>query len=247
MMSRAAIVLILLAAMRFAVADPTPDAEQLYRDGQTAYDQQHYDDALAAWQRSYELSHAPALLFNIAQAYRLRAHPGDCVQARTQYQSFIQVAEPSQQRSLAEQYVAELASCANSPAGVAPAPSDDASTNEHSIRNRQIAVVAIGGSGAVLLATGIYFGHRASTLGDEVTSACASVSSPCDWSVQSGKDAAGHRDATLGWTFDALGAAALVGSAALYWFGIHESEIQVARVATRPRESGAVLSWSSTW
>ena len=74
-MTRALVILCLLA--RAALAD-APTAEQLYHAGQTAYDDKRYDDALAAWQKSYELSHLPALEFNIAQAYRLRGKPGDC-------------------------------------------------------------------------------------------------------------------------------------------------------------------------
>ena len=251
MSSRVALALLLLAS-HLAVADPAPDAEQLYRDGQTAYDQARYDDALGAWQRSYDLSHAPPLLYNIAQAYRVRAHPGDCALARAQYQSFVELSAPSPQRALAEGYIAQLATCASAPAGAPapsdgasrPVPSDDASTHERSIHNRQIAVAVVGAGGIVLLTTGIYLGHRASTLGNEVTSACAAS---CDWSVEKDKDAAGHRDATLGWTFDTLSAIAIVGSAALYYFGVRDTEIRVAPIATRSRESGAVLSWSKTW
>jgi tetratricopeptide (TPR) repeat protein len=230
----------LLASMRFASADPRLDAEQLYRDGQAAYDQAHYDEAIGAWKRSHELSAAPGLLFNIAQAYRLRSREGDCTEARANYQAFIQLADPSPQRSLAEGYVADLASCAK----VARVASDNTVAPPRSMRDRELAVAAVGVGGIALFATGVYFGRRASTLGDEVTRACASS---CDWSSETNRDQAGHRDSTLAWTFGALGTAVIIGDAALYWFGIHEAEVRVAPIATRPGEAGALLSWSKPW
>jgi tetratricopeptide (TPR) repeat protein len=236
--------LAIVALLRAASADPLQDAERLYRDGQNAFDLGHYSDALAAWQQSYELSHAPALVYNIAQAYRLRAHLGDCALARAQYQRFVELTGPSPQRSLADGYIAQLEPCASSPAGEPLAVSDGGSTHEHSLRNREIATTALAAGGVVLLATGAYLGHHASTLGDEVTSACAHG---CSWSMVEGKNAAGRLDATLGWTFDALGVVALAGSAAFYWFGIHDNEIQVTPIATRSHESGAALSWETTW
>ena len=238
-----ALMLLVLVPVFSAGADPSPDAAQLYRDGEIAFDQAHYDDALVAWQRSYDLSHAPKLFYNLAQAHRLRARPGDCARARAQYQSFVQlVAEPSphvdgDEWSWANKYIAQLATCASPPSG-------DSTTHDQSLRNRQIAVVAIGAGGLALLATGMYLGHHASILGDEVTSECANS---CDWAQWSPKDAAGRRDSTLGWTFDTLGVVALAGSAALYWFGVHDAELQVAPVATRSHESGAVVTWSRSW
>jgi hypothetical protein len=44
--------LALVAHARAALADPAPNAAQLYRDGQVAYDQARYDDAIGAWQQS---------------------------------------------------------------------------------------------------------------------------------------------------------------------------------------------------
>jgi len=57
--------LVLLLVARTATAQPN-DAERLYTDGQKAYDDKRYDDALAAWEKAYELSHLPGLVFNLA-------------------------------------------------------------------------------------------------------------------------------------------------------------------------------------
>ena len=76
-MTGGGVAIALVVASRSVLADPTPGAAQRYRDGQAAYDHAGYDDALTSWQQSYALSHAPGLLYNIAQAYRLRDRPGD--------------------------------------------------------------------------------------------------------------------------------------------------------------------------
>jgi hypothetical protein len=93
----------------------------------------------------------------------------------------------------------------------------------------------------VLFVTGLALGKHASTLGDEVTSAC---STSCDWEVQKDKDAAGHRDAAIGYTFDVIGIAAIAGGAVMYYLGDRANSVAVS---PRPREDGAVVSWSGSW
>jgi tetratricopeptide (TPR) repeat protein len=240
--------LTVVALLRAASADPLHDAERLYRDGQTAFDLGHYDDALTMWQRSYELSHLPALHYNLGQAYRLRAHLGDCAHAREEYQAFLQDAESSPQRTLADQYVAQLATCAASP------PLTSSPTVQPQIEtlpvvapplaNRRLAAAAVGAGGVVLFAGGLYLGAHARTLGNEVASACAPPTG-CSWTAEQSRDAAGRRDATVGYTFDALGVAAIVGGAAYYWFGVHAYE--VPPVAIQTRAGGGVLSWRRAW
>ncbi|HEY3807188.1 MAG TPA: hypothetical protein VGL61_31520 [Kofleriaceae bacterium] len=227
-----------LLVTRVAFADPPPAAAELYRDGQSAYDQARYDDAIAAWQQSYALSHEPALLYNLAQALRLRGHSGDCVAARDKYREFVALVEPSPQRNLAERYIAGLASCASAPAGEPPT-SSMTSTNHERLDERELTVAAIGLGGVGLVIAGIALGHHAATLGDDVTAAC---SLSCDWSAEKSKDAAGRRDSTLGWTFGTLGVVALVADAALYYFDVHEHGFSVG-VGT----SSAAVTWSRAW
>jgi hypothetical protein len=99
--------------------------------------------------------------------------------------------------------------------------------------------LATAGAGAILLISGVAIGRHASSLGDDVTSACR-VS--CDWGALSSKDAAGRRDATLGWTFDALGGVAIAAGAVLYYAGVRDEH-----VAVEPRGDGATVSWSTRW
>ena len=177
--------------------------------------------------------------------------PGDCALAREQYQAFLRDPEPSPQRSLAEQYLAQLATCFAAPtdhesADECERPIQTSTEARPSLANRRLAVVATGAGGAVLFLGGIYLGAHAHTLGSEVR-AHARPPTGCSWTAEQSKDAAGRRDATVGYTFDALGVAAIVGVAAYYWFGVHAYQIQVAPVTAYPRENGATLSWGRTW
>ncbi|HEY3807165.1 MAG TPA: hypothetical protein VGL61_31405 [Kofleriaceae bacterium] len=250
---RRALQLALLMCAHVALAEPTPDAARLYQDGQAAYDQGHYDDAIADWQQSYEVSRAPALLYNMAQALRLRSRPGDCGAARARYLEFVSLVGPSPQRELAEHYIADLATCAStSPSSNEPIPTSErvslylplsgSEPRDTVSRARELAVAAVAVGGLGLVVTGIVFGHRASTLGDEVSNACA-VS--CDWSAEKSKDAAGRRDSVLGWTLGAVGAVALVGDAAFYYFGVREHGVNIAPADAR--EHGAVITWRTDW
>ncbi len=69
-------VLILVIALPAAAAPPTvppPDpARDHYERGLAKYNLAEFDAAIVEFKQSYELSKAPRLLFNIAQAYRLK-------------------------------------------------------------------------------------------------------------------------------------------------------------------------------
>lgn len=238
-----------------AAAQQPSEAERLYTNGQKAYDEKHYDDALAAWEKSYELSHLPGLLFNIGQAYRLRAQPGDCVHAVDTYNKFLQLDRTSPQRATATKLVEELQPCANAertrnatlpatfapaqpaaPGGASPGAAIDAPSN-----SKKTIAYMVGGGSVVLLAVGAYYGHKARTLGDEVTAACANG---CDWATVADKDATGHNAARTQWIFYGVGVAGLATAGVLYWLGGKES----SRVAIAPHGTdGAVVTWSSAW
>lgn len=237
------VVLLVAGTARIAAASPPPEAAQLYRDGQAAFDVGHYDEAIAAWQRSYELSRAPALLYNLAQAHRLRAHDGDCGEARARYQDFVRLAEPSPQRSLAEGYITQLAVCASTPPPPETPIAAVAARVPARAREREVAV-GVAAGGAALVITGLYLGHRATQLGDDVSSACTMS---CDWSVEKGKDADGRRDATAGRVLDVLGALAIAGGGALFYLAHGDAEVAIAPISSSPHEAGAAVLWSHRW
>lgn len=228
----------LLVAAQSGSALAGPTAEELYSQGQSAYDRADYTTAVVKWRLSYHLSAATGLLFNLAQAHRLG---GDCTRALSIYKRFIELDPKAEQRPLADDFVRELEpSC-----GATTPPRIDLVQqqveNTRSAHNMKLAALVTGGTGAALVATGLLFGSRASTLADEVTGAC-SVS--CDWAMLKDKDATGHRDAKIGYALDVFGLAAIAGGAVMYYLGDRESTVTVS---PRSRDGGVVVSWSSTW
>jgi hypothetical protein len=250
------------------------EAEELFVSGQAAYDRQHFAAALVAWQRSYELSREPGLLFNIAQAYRLRAQAGDCTRAIERYREFIQLAPTAPQRASAEGFIRSIERCAAAEAaaapaatapvgpaapvanpagpvdagrvgatrGVAPAPRD-ASPG----RTWRIAGIGTAGAGLVLIATGMYFGARASGHADDVAAACKAG---CIWDDISDLDSRGRSAATLERVGYGVGAAAVVAGGVLYVLGWREAsragEARPPISVTAQRDGGAV-TWSGSW
>jgi tetratricopeptide (TPR) repeat protein len=108
------------ASSRAPDADALKEARRQFEDGQTHYSLGEYEQALACFRRAYELSSASKLLFNIAQAHRLK---GDCKQALEIYRHFVRLAPSSPYRGAAEAQIAGLAArCGGSPSATAVAP-----------------------------------------------------------------------------------------------------------------------------
>jgi tetratricopeptide (TPR) repeat protein len=234
-MKTAAIAILIAALETSALAAPT--AEDLYNQGQTAYDKADYPTAIADWQQSYKLSGASGLLFNLAQAYRLG---GQCKKALFTYQRFIALDPAAEQRALADGFVSELTPQCGAPSPVARVESTDDG------RSKRLAGIATAGAGVVLFAIGIGVGHHAGVLGDEVTRACVGPDG-CDWGKEQPLDSSGHSDATIGRVLDVVGIAAIAGGAALYYLGMRDGEVSVTPVAATSRATGAVISWRTSW
>jgi tetratricopeptide (TPR) repeat protein len=100
--------IVLLAAPALA-APPTPltigEAASHHRKGIMFYELGDFDDAITEFKRAYEITDAPALLFNIAQAYRKK---GDLAQALHFYETFIRLAPHARNRGDAEVLVVEM-------------------------------------------------------------------------------------------------------------------------------------------
>ena len=231
---RFALIIGAIAALE-TTALAAPTAENLYNEGQAAYDHADYPTAIARWQTAYQLSGESGLLFNLAQARRLS---GDCAGALSTYKRFVAIDPTADQHQLALDLARELEpSCGARPVEQ-PLP---AQVNARPGQTLRIAGLVAGGAGVVSIGVGLLLGHHAQALGAEVTTACA-VS--CDWTVQKSKDAAGRRDASIGYALDVVGVAAIAGGAVMYYLGDRESPVTVA---PRGREGGAVISWSGSW
>ena len=215
-------------AARTAIAQPS--VAELFDQGQAAFDHRDYVTAIATWQHLYRISAEPELLFDVAQAQRLS---GDCRGALETYHQFLSLPSNSAKRSLAEDLAKELSTrCgkATPPRLVAVAP-----------YNKRRIGLAVGGASSAIVLVGLVLGSHAATLGDEVTKACAGG---CMWAAERSKDAAGHRDATLGHVFDGVGVAGLLLGAGLYVWGMRDVS---AGITVRSDAEGTTVSWSRRW
>jgi hypothetical protein len=260
MRSLATLLVVLGCFGRVAHADS--QAEKLYLQGQQAYDAARYDDALTAWTQSYALSKLPALLFNLAQAQRLRARPGDCTQATANYKEFIAQQPKSSERPTAEGFIAELSPCVEreaapiSPPIAAPVrPVLDAATrpstapppaDSHASRSsgsgKRFAGYAVGGAGLVLVVTGVYFGSKARRLGDEVSDDCRDG---CDWNLVKDKDAEGKSAETTQYLLYGVGVGLIAAGGVLWYLG--NTERRQSQVAVTPTTGGAAITWRGSW
>lgn len=255
---RTALIIIATIAAIGMPAAAEPSAEDHFNKGQEAYDHGDYSAAIVEWKESFRLSGENALLFNLAQAYRLH---GDCESALATYRRFVAADPGSEQKRLAEDLTRELdVKCGEKPKTPEPEPSKlplepklplerpnlveelNPYKNQPSRSGRtlKIAGLTTTGAGAALFVTGLVVGHHGQTIGNEVTSACANG---CAWSAQKDKDAAGRRDVTIGHVFDGVGAAAILSGAAMYYFGYRESAITIEPTTAR----SAVVTWSGSW
>jgi tetratricopeptide (TPR) repeat protein len=231
----------IVVMLHVAIAHAEPSPEQLFDEGQAAYDHGDYATAIAKWTDSYRLSKQPLLLLNLAQAYRLG---GDCQHALADYREYL-AADPSpgEQHDLAAGFVRELEPKCGSPSPPAQVDRVEQPVEVHPRpgHSTKIAGLVTGGAGVAVMATGLLFGRRASALGDEVTQDCAAS---CSWSIEKTKEANGQRDATVGKALDGVGLGAIAIGVGMYLYGAHA---EAPTLTVQPIASGASLSWSGRW
>ena len=233
-------------------------AEDLYTQGQAAYNDGDFVTAVAKWQASYDLSKESGLLFNLGQARRLS---GDCPGALAAYRQFIaaDTDQTSEQHKLANDFTRELeGTCPAKPVLTVPpkivaAPkvgrgltsveglNDREFDRPQSGRTWKIAGLVTGGVGLTTLAIGLGLGHHGAAIGDEITAACRTS---CDWTALKAKDARGARDVAIGKTLDVVVVAAIAGGAIFYYLGVRHDSLAITPT---PRDGGAVISWIGSW
>ena len=157
--------------------DLTPTARELSDRGLRQYQAGELDAAIESFMGAFALSDNTGLLFNVAQAYRLK---GDCALAREYYRRYLTAAPESNLKPTVERRLVEMDSCiqATKP-DVAPAPrlappvqpkaapaaGPAAATTTLAPRavssRRHAATWTLRGSAAALLASGAVFGGLA--------------------------------------------------------------------------------------
>jgi tetratricopeptide (TPR) repeat protein len=203
-------------------------ARTLATRGRAAHDAGDYSAAIAAFTQAYVIAPSPALLFNLAQAYRLR---GNCDDAALMYRRYLATNPGSDQRALAEAHLASVERClhklalhipvetaSRGPGLAAMQPADTITAAPVSRRaqiEKDIGVgLAIGGG--VSLAVAAYYAIQAHEAENEVGEAYARGGR---WTDIAPIDARGKSAAATAAWFGAGGALGLAGGIVTYLIG----------------------------
>src|SRR5262249_39625594 len=105
-MGKLAIICVLALGMAgSALADDASAAREHYKRGIKAYAPGHYADAAKEFEAAYQALDEPALLFNLAQAYRFS---GDYAAAVRSFRSFLRRMPNTKNRAEVEARIVEL-------------------------------------------------------------------------------------------------------------------------------------------
>jgi hypothetical protein len=138
--------------------DARTEAERFAAQAKVRFDAQDYEGAIAGYGAAYRRHPSPGLLFNLAQAHRLR---GNCATASLMYHEYLRAVPDSPHRAVAERHLEALADCshrqtlggaAGTGGGISLARDDDPRPG----RGKRVAGVAVGVAGIALVATGAY-------------------------------------------------------------------------------------------
>ncbi len=259
----------LLLAKQADAQDKKQQARELFEQGLSHYNLAEYDKAIDEFKQSYALSRVPLLLFNIGQAYRLKGDCVQAMRFYKNYlrdsprpANKAELEAVSQcEKTLAERPTTEPKPApveekpvaapptptppVATPASVTPAPQPEpavqvhADADAHPGRTKRIAGLATAGAGVALVGVGIVFGLQASSASDEINQLIARGGMWTDHYRQ--VDADGQSAATTANVMFALGGAAIVGGAVLYYLGLRDEGTQVS---VAPVQGGVAMVWS---
>nr|HEX4318067.1 tetratricopeptide repeat protein [Kofleriaceae bacterium] len=230
-----------------ARSDVPAKARELAERGMAYHAAGDYDAAVAAFTEAYALAPAPALLFDLAQAYRLGGHCDDAV---IMYRRFLSSTPGGDARAVAEGHLTAMERCSTSLAATTggggqelPAASVHAAAvapaSARAPLYRDLGIGAIGG-GAIALGVATLYGVRAHDASDAVSTAYQHGGS---WGAIRATDARGQRDADIATASAITGVVAIGAGVALYYLSAHHERA----VAVVPRAGGAEVHAAWRW
>jgi tetratricopeptide repeat protein len=233
-------------AAREVPPHPVPEKARALADrGRAFHDAGDYTSAIAAFTQAYAMAPRPALLFNLAQAYRLR---GNCDDAALMYRRYLATAPDPQGRALAEAHLGAVERCghpvapriasAPEPATtslvIPPAPDALEVTRTAPPRSSAAKIekgvgVGLTVAGSVALAVAAYYAVQAHDAANDVT---AAYDRHAMWKDIAPIDARGKRAATTAQRFGAGGALGVLGGVVMYVIGKHTEHPPVSVMPT---------------
>ena len=223
-----------------------PDKARTLADrGRAFHDAGDYRDAIAAFTQAYVIAPSPALLFNLAQAYRLQ---GNCDDAALMYRRYLTTNPEPAQRALAETHLASVERCMHKlalhipiesgtsralvpqpPSAIIAVPRDGPAPPRRAQIEKDVGIGLTVGGG-VSLAIAAYYALQAHQAADDVTAAYAKGGT---WRDVAPSDARGKSAATAAKLFGAGGALGVAGGIVTYLIGRHDEGPPVTVATTR--------------
>jgi tetratricopeptide (TPR) repeat protein len=238
--------LALAARSAYAAPESVPDkARQLADKGRTSHEAGDYNTAIAAYTEAYAIAPSPALLFNLAQAYRLR---GSCDDAVLMYRRYLDTSPSPEARAIAEGHLATVERCAHKIALSIPlddqeraavpvvAKQQDMARGSNGVWQQRLGVgLALGGGLALAAAT--YFTVDALSAQADVEHGYQMGGNGHDLAPI---DARGQRSATLATWLGVGGGVLVAGGVTTYLLGRRAE--RAMPIAIAPKKGGAEVS-----
>ena len=255
MKSLAILAAALLAAPSIASAERIPEkARKLAVHGREMHERGQYDRAITAFKEAYVIAPSPALLFNIAQAYRLQ---GNCEDAVLMYRRYLATGPDAGARAVAETHLATVERCVqkrtlNIPLGeslayldVPPPPGPEKVIEDKPARSagggdiKKDVGMGLALGGGLALATAAYFGYQSYSSEREIERA---YERGAKWPEIKPIHARGERADRAAKIFGIGGGLAVAGGVALWMLGRRDERAN--QLAVTPSAKGAAVSYS---
>jgi tetratricopeptide (TPR) repeat protein len=232
--------------------DLTPTARELSDQGLRQYQQGDHDAAIESFLAAFALSNNAGLLFNVAQAYRLKR---DCQRAGEYYRRYLEAVPDTSMKPSVERRLEEMETClrTSSPVPAAstvrPAAADISARPTAPVQTppaarpiwRQPAVVAAAAAALAFGATGVVFAMRSRAAEQDLSQRFAGGGSWDDAAQE--RFEAGRRDQILSIaSFVAAGASVAIAT----WLGVR-AQTRNAAVVISPSDRSAGLAIAGTW
>lgn len=222
-------------------------ARQLFVDGDRAYAEGRYEDAVDLFARAYELSARPLLLFNLANTYERLGRYGDAAEALRRYLPDAPAAErealrkriarldererarQQREREITELRARECPTCAVCPDASACPDCPTCPEPPRQPRSRALAY-SLMGAGALAVTTGVVFGFVALDRGADADALCRDGLCPVDarGPIDDQKRYSLAADLSIG------AGVALAGAGFYLWWRARDADARDERAAIAP-------------
>jgi len=242
------------AARAEAPSSQVPVKARMLADrGRAFHEAGDYSRAIAAFTQAYVIAPSPALLFNLAQAYRLR---GNCDDAALMYRRYLATNPNPEGRALAEAHLASVESCLQKLGRRIPAETTTASlavmplpdllatpvpAQSHKAQIEKDIGIGLMLGGSVGLAIATYYAVQAHDAENEVEAAYARRARWADIAPIDARGKAAARTAKISGVSGALG---IAGGVVMYLIGKHNEQPSMTVAPTTGRGVEVGMSWA---